>query len=275
MIIAQISDMHIKAERRPAYGIVDTASMLEACVAQLVKLNPKPDAFVMTGDLVDHGTDDDYALLRDLLAPLLANHAETPIYLIPGNHDERAALRRGFPEFSYLRNGGEFIQYTAGVGPLRLVAVDSIVPGEGGGELCDARLAWIDQTLADDHTPTIVIMHHPPFDTGIAHMELVRLKGRERFAEVMNKHPHVERVLCGHLHRSIQARVGATFASTCPSPAHQVALDLTSDGLDCFVMEPPGYQLHYWNGARLVTHTAVLGEYAGPFRFREGGRLID
>jgi 3',5'-cyclic-AMP phosphodiesterase len=275
MIIGQISDLHIKAGRRKAYGIVDAAAMLEACVAQLVTLNPAPAAFVMTGDLVDQGTDEDYALLRELLAPLIANHARTPIYLIPGNHDEREALRRGFPDFAYLRDSSEFIQYTARVGPLRLVAVDTVVPGEGGGALCDARLAWIDQTLAADRTPTVVLMHHPPFPTGIAHMELVKLQGRERFAAVIKKHPHVERVLCGHLHRSIQARIGTTFASTCPSPAHQVALDLTPDGLDCFVMEPPGYQLHYWTGNELVTHTAVLGAYAGPFRFRENGKLID
>jgi Icc protein len=64
-------------------------------------------------------------------------------------------------------------------------------------------------------------------------------------------------------------------ASTCPSPAHQVALDLTANGPDCFVMEPPGYQLHLWHAGRLVTHTCVVGEYAGPYRFREGGVLID
>jgi len=92
---------------------------------------------------------------------------------------------------------------------------------------------------------------------------------------VLRSHPQVERILCGHLHRSIQARFGGTIASTCPSPAHQVALDLSDGARDDFIMEPPGYHLHWWNGRRVITHTAVIGEYDGPYPFRAGGVLID
>ncbi len=80
-------------------------------------------------------------------------------------------------------------------------------------------------------------------------------------ARIVAQHPQVERILCGHLHRSIQARFHGTLASTCPSSAHQVALDLRRDAPGTFVMEPPGYQLHYWNGTALVTHTACIGDF--------------
>lgn len=272
MLIAQITDTHIKANGRLAYGIVDTAGMLANCVRHVMKLPRLPDAILLTGDLVDHGRPEDYALLRDLLAPLTM-----PMYLVAGNHDERTALREAFsgPRFRYLERTGEFLQYTVDLGPLRLIALDTVVPGHGHGQLCEQRLAWLDARLAEDTRPALIAMHHPPFVTGIAHMDAIGLLGGEGLEEVLHRHRHVERVVCGHLHRSIQCRFGGTAASTCPSPAHQVALDLQDDGPDCFAMEPPGYQLHLWKAGRLVTHTAVIGAYDGPYRFREGGQLID
>jgi 3',5'-cyclic AMP phosphodiesterase CpdA len=277
MLIAQLTDLHIKAERRKAYGIVDTAGFLEAAIAQLLQHNPRPDAVVITGDLVDYGTREEYELLRQLLTPLQSGAwTQTPLYLIAGNHDHPGVMRECFPEHTYLRQVSQHLSYAVDLGILRLVALDSNLLGESGGRVDAERLAWLDETLSQSSSkPTVVLMHHPPFKTGIAHMDAIGLEGADALAQVLLKHPQVERVLCGHLHRSIQARFGGTLASTCPSTAHQVALDLNPGGLDCFVLEPPGYQLHWWNGAQLVTHTAVVGAFAGPYRFREGGVLID
>ena len=271
MLLCQISDFHIKAERRLAYGVVDTASMLERCVAQVLALPQRPDAVIATGDLVDLGTTAEYALLRELLAPL-----PMPLYLLPGNHDERAALRASFPDHPYLQADEPFVKYAIDAKPLRIVALDTVIPGEGGGELCAERLAWLERTLSQaEWTPTVIAMHHPPFRTGIGHMDRIGLKGVDGLATVVARHSQVERIVCGHLHRSITVRFGGTVASTCPSPAHQVALDIAPDAPDNYVMEPPGFQLHWWNGSQLVTHTAAIGEFAGPHPFRVGGRLID
>lgn len=272
MLIAQISDTHIKTDGRLAYGVVDTAAMLERCVHHLMHVGPRPDVVLVTGDLVDFGKPEEYALLRQLLAPITV-----PLYLLAGNHDERTALRNAFPEsaFDYLREHPDFIQYAVNLEGLRLIALDTVVPREGGGRLCAQRLDWLEEQLGQDGTPTIVAMHHPPFLTGIEHMDAQGLDGREAFTEVIARHAHVERVLCGHLHRSIHYRLAHTLALTCPSPAHQVALDLSPAGPDCFIMEPSGYLLHRWVGATLVTHTCTVGDYAGPYRFREGGVLID
>lgn len=271
MLLCQISDLHIKPGRRPAYGIVDTAAMLERCVAAILRLPQRPDAVIATGDLVDFGTPGEYALLRELLAPL-----PMPLYLLPGNHDERHALREAFPEHAYLRQWEPFVQYAIDDHPVRLVALDTVIPGAGGGELCARRLEWLDRTLcARQDAPTVVALHHPPFTTGIGHMDRIGLSGADALAEVIAQHPQVERLIAGHLHRTITVGFAGTVAGTCPSPAHQVALDLAPDAADAFVMEPPGFQLHWWSGDALVTHNAVIGAFDGPYPFRAAGRLID
>ena len=273
MILCQISDTHIKAERKKAYGVVDTASMLERCVQHVLQLPQRPDAVLFTGDLVDWGRPQEYALLRELIRPLLE---AVPVYLLPGNHDEREALRAAFPEHAYLRQWQPFVQYAIDDYPVRLVALDSLIPQSGSGQLCAQRLAWLEQTLAaQPHKPTVVALHHPPFTTGIGHMDRLSLSGADGLARVISRHAQVERVVAGHLHRPITVRFAGTVASTCPSPAHQVALDIDVDAADCYVMEPPGYQLHWWNGTSLITHTAYVGDFAGPYPFRVGGQLID
>ena len=272
MLIAQISDLHIKAGGKLAYGIVDTARMLRDCVANIMRQNPLPDVVLITGDSVDYGRKNEYDLLKELLSPL-----PMPLYFVVGNHDHGATLRESFsgPGFEYLAQGDEFLQYAVDLGGIRLITLDTSVPKEGRGKLCEKRLAWLDARLGEDPSPTLVAMHHPPFVTGIAHMDAVGLEGSQALESIIARHSHVERLLCGHIHRSIQCRFGNTFASTCPSPAHQVAFDLRADGPDCFVMEPPGYQLHWWRDGRLVSHTCAIGDYAGPYRFRQGGVLID
>jgi len=272
MLIAQITDTHIKPRGRLAYRRVDTAAYLADAVAHLNAQDPAPDVVLATGDMVDAGTAEEYGLLGEILAPLKA-----PVFLIPGNHDARGAMAAGFPRHRYLPRDG-LLNYAIEDFPVRLVALDTLVEGESGGTLERAHFAWLDRTLGDrPGAPTIVFMHHPPFRTGIAHMDRIGLRGAAELEAIVARHPQVERVLCGHLHRPIQVRFGGTIASTAPSTAHQVALDLSPDGPSAFVMEPPGYQLHRWSDATgLVSHTAVIGSYAGPYPFHEeSGGLID
>jgi 3',5'-cyclic AMP phosphodiesterase CpdA len=272
MLIAQITDTHIKLPGKLAYKKVDTAAMLRACVAELLALKPQPDLILLTGDLVDLGRPEEYDHLKGILAPLRQR-----IIAIPGNHDGRDSMRAAFAAENYLPAEG-FLQFAIDDEyPLRLVGLDTVIPGEGGGELCAERLDWLDATLArKPDAPTLVMMHHPPFVTGIGHMDKIGLKGRERFAAIMARHPQVRLILCGHLHRTIRADVGGRPALTCPSPAHQVALDIDENAPSRFRMEPPGFMLHWWHDGRLVSHTAVIGDYDGPYPFFDAeGRLID
>jgi 3',5'-cyclic-AMP phosphodiesterase len=275
MLLAQISDLHIKRPGALAYRRVDTAAYLSRCVAALNALEPRPEAVIVTGDLVDQGDLEQYEHLKQLLAPLAI-----PYYLLVGNHDERAALRACFAERKELQEGGEFVHYAFEVGPLRVLALDSLVPGASHGDLCDTRLAWLATQLeATRDKPVLVALHHPPFVSGIGHMDRVRLApaAAARLDTLLTRYPNVERVICGHVHRPMFARFGGTIASAVPAPAHQVALDLRDDAPSAFRMEAPAFALHRYDAATgLVTHHAYVEAGEGPYPFYEpAGALID
>jgi 3',5'-cyclic AMP phosphodiesterase CpdA len=263
MLVAQLSDPHVVAPGEVLYGRVDTPACLARAVAEVNSLDPLPDVTVVTGDLVGHETPEEYEHLRWILAPL-----RMPVFVIPGNHDDRDLLRSTFGKDGYLPKDG-FLQYTIEDYPARLVALDTHIPGEGGGTLCEERLAWLDSALAAaPDKPTLLMMHHPPFLTGIRRMDQAGLRNSEAFAEVVRRHPQIERILCGHLHRPIDRRFAGTVAGTAPSTAHQMVLNLGEQMSLRYMLEPAGYQLHLWREDGLVTHTAVLGDWPGPFPLR-------
>lgn len=259
MLIAQITDFHVgKAGSAIEVGFA-TSEALGRAVAHLNGLDPQPDVIVATGDLVDAGSAEEYARLAAILERLRA-----PWYAIPGNHDDRDELRRAFGGRGYLPAEG-FLQYVI-EGAVRIVALDTLVPRAPGGRLCGERLRWLDETLAAARdTPTVVIQHHPPFATGIAAMDAMGLDGAADEAAVIARHPQVERVLCGHLHRPIATRFAGTIASTCPSTTQQVELDLRAAGRLALRPEPPACQLHRWTGAGLVSHTSYVDEFGPAF----------
>jgi len=263
MLLAQITDLHVMPRGQLAYGRVDTAAMLRDAVAHLNRLDPQPDAVVITGDLADRGEPSAYQHLREILADLRARW-----FVIPGNHDRMAEFRSAFADQRYLPADGDLIQYVIDEYPLRLVALHSVIPGQVAGAVTDAQLGWLDRTLAEKpQTPTLVMMHHPPFATGLAHYDAVGMTEVSGLERVIARHPQVERILAGHVHRPMQIRFGGTIASACPSTAHQVFCDLRPDGADSFTLEPPGFQLHRWNGSTLFTYTINIGNFAGPFPF--------
>lgn len=264
MLIAQITDFHVKAPGKLALGRVDTSRHLEQAVSALLTLSPQPDLILATGDLVDSGDPIEYEHLRYLLRPL-----KQPVFVIPGNHDDRDTLRAAFSDRPYMPTTGTFLHYTVEEWPVRLIALDSVVAGAPGGLLCGDRITWLSDRLSDQPArPTVIFMHHPPIRTGIEHMDAMGLSGGERLAHIVAHHPQIERIMCGHVHRSIQARFAGTIASVAPSTAHQVSLDLRTTAPATFALEPPGYQLHLWRPEMgLVTHTAYIGKFPGPYRF--------
>ncbi|MEM5312791.1 phosphodiesterase [Paraburkholderia sp. JHI869] len=274
MLLAQISDLHIKPPGALAYRRVDTAASLARTIARLNALTPRPDAVLMTGDLVDHGSVEEYRHLKTLLDTL-----EIPYWLLIGNHDAREPLREVFADRPELHEGGEFIQYAVDLGPLRVIALDSMQPGQSAGTLCEARLAWLAQQLdAARGKPVIVALHHPPFDCGIGHMDAIRLDDNAARAleALVAQHPNVERVLCGHVHRPMFVRFGGTIASAVPAPAHQVTLDLAPDAPSTFTLEPPAFALHRFEPqGGIVTHHGYVETFDGPYPFYEpSGELI-
>lgn len=263
----QITDLHIQAPGRLVSGRIDTSNYLRNTIDSILRLRQRPEAILITGDLTDFGGLEEYEHLRALLAPLTM-----PMYLMPGNHDDRQNLRAVFHDQPWLGETG-FIQYRCKIGPLHIVALDTSEPGRSDGRLCSERLQWLELTLeelADE--PVVVAMHHPPFRTLIGHMDEIGLsEGSEELDHLLRRHPNVERVLCGHLHRAIDVRFGGTLASTCPAPAHQITLNLDPNAAADWMLEPPAFRVHGWDSdsRRLVTHLAPVGRFEGPHPFHE------
>ena len=143
------------------------------------------------GDLTDFGREQEYDNLARFLAPL-----SMPWFLMPGNHDDPATLRRKFPSHRYLAQRAGKIDYVIDEFPVRIVALDSTVPRESAGALDTSQLAWLDDTLAAaPRKPTIVALHHAPFWTGIGHMDGISLADPSALEAVIARHRQVERVL--------------------------------------------------------------------------------
>lgn len=263
MLIVQLTDTHVVASGARAYqDQIDTNAMMAKAVDRVNALRPRPDCVLITGDLTDHGTPVEYAELVRQLARL-----ELPFYLVAGNHDDRATLLASL-DYPHLAGVGPFVQYVVDDHAVRLVILDSTSDEHHRGEFCEMRRAWLEERLAEaPDRPTVIALHHPPFDTGISIMDAAGADWAQGLVETIARYPNVERVLCGHIHRSIQTLVGGRLTSVCPSTAHQVTLDLgiePSEG-GFFEMEPPGFQLHLWRGGRMVSHGALVDRYREVF----------
>lgn len=263
MILAQLSDPHICAPGRLLFGRADTAAALDDAVRCLNTLGTPPDLVVVTGDLTEGGLPEEYAEFRRVMTPLAA-----PFVVLPGNHDRREALRAAFPDAAWLPTLGP-LRYAIETFPVRLICLDSLIEGRGRGRLGPEQLSWLDRTLAQaPDRPTVVALHHPPFSTGISHVDAVGLEDADAFGQVVGRHGQVERVIAGHVHRAMQRRWSGTLASTAPSTTHAVDLDLRPGADAAYIYETPGLQLLHWRDSHgLVGHILPIGRFEGPHRY--------
>lgn len=257
MLIAQISDLHVAPDTSFMRRFVDANALLARAVEYLNTMTPRPDVVVATGDLTDHGTAEEYGLLADILGGL-----SVPLVLLPGNHDEPEVLRSvlGTPAGV----AGPTFDHTVEDFPVRLVVVDSTVPGRHDGEIAPAQLAWLDACLAEQpDRPTVCVTHHPPFATGIWWMDCIGLTGAAALETVVRRHPQVRLLAAGHVHRSVTTVWADTLAVTAPSTCHQTAMALHDDCPPRITTEPPMLALHQWTGAGFVSHATVFDK-EGP-----------
>jgi 3',5'-cyclic AMP phosphodiesterase CpdA len=274
LLIAQISDLHIKPPGELAYGRVDTAAALTRCIEELNRFAPRPDLVVISGDLVDAPRPEAYDHLKRLLAPLEIEYAA-----IPGNHDGRAQMRAALPDHRYAQATGALNAIRA-IGGLDIVLIDSTVPGAPHGELGAETLIWLDAMLGASSTrPALLFLHHPPFKTGIAHMDMQNLRNAGDLAAILSRHQRARLVAAGHVHRATLSMFAGATATICPAPNHAVALDLDAHWPPSFKVEPPAFHLHAWfpgdGFGDVVTHRVPIGDFDGPHPFFDGsGKLL-
>lgn len=269
MLIAQLTDFHLCRPAMLVSGVVDTNKMAAAAIDSVLQLSPQPDYLLISGDLTDSGAPDEYDALRVHLARL-----PMPVFCVPGNHDRRENFLDALADMTSFDPVDGFIQYTRDLGPLRLIALDTVVPGEASGDLCDRRLAWLEHALDDaEGRPVLIMMHHPPGRTGIAFMDSIGLRASDRMLPVLSRHAQVERIICGHVHRTTHYRWANTIVSIAPGVAHHVALELAG-GPAGFTLEPPAFHLHLWDEDQgLITHQVPIGPDFRPRPFAPQGRL--
>jgi 3',5'-cyclic AMP phosphodiesterase CpdA len=255
MLIAQISDLHIRGDGTLLQGRIDTEAALAACVAHLNRLDPRPDVVLATGDLVDLGRPFDYRSLRDLL-----DRIEIPVYIIPGNHDDRDNLRSTFADRGYLPANGDFLHYTVERFPLRLIGLDTVIPGEVSGGVCAERLSWLGARLAEQpDRETVLFMHHPPFATGIRLLDAPPFEGASLFEALIARHRQVRQIVCGHVHRAIHTRWAGTSAAIAPSTVYQMNLGWTPGARYQPTTDPAALSLYLWlEGSGLVGYTSLI-----------------
>jgi Icc protein len=226
--LVQITDTHLYAEPRGALLGMVTLDSLDA-VLDLVAGEALPaDAVLATGDLVHDGSAAGYALLRERLGRLAC-----PVLALPGNHDDPGTLAEMLSQ-APVRRARE-----ARFGGWQVLLLDSTVPGEDGGRLDEAELAWLDERLGSGSGHALVCLHHSPLPTGSDWLDTMRLANADAFFAVLDRHPGVRGVLFGHIHQTLEATRNGVRIMGSPSTCVQFAKVRPRFGLD---PRPPGYR---------------------------------
>jgi 3',5'-cyclic AMP phosphodiesterase CpdA len=268
MLIAQVTDIHLGFQ--PDDPAELNRKRFDDIISSLLAMDPRPDLLLATGDLTEHGAVASYRVLKLILDTL-----PFPVLLTLGNHDNRANFRKVFGDVP-VENG--LVQYVHDAGPVRVIMLDTLSEGHHGGAFEAASADWLDAQLSVSSKPTMLVLHHPPIESGNGWMtEDLDAPWVKRLEAVVRRHPHIIRLVTGHLHRAIVTTWAGAILSVCPSSGPQVAIDFREidpenpDGRNMIVAESPGFALHYWTGENLLTYFGVGGEH--PVLARYNARM--
>lgn len=249
--ILHLSDTHLLADNAPLVGTYDTAANLDATLRRVERLGTQPDALVFTGDLTDLGEPEAYRALRDAVEPV-AEALDAPIIWVAGNHDERGPMRKHLLDREPTE---EPVVSVHDVGGLRIVALDSSVPGWHHGELDAAQLAWLAEVLAEPAPlGTLLAMHHPPLPCHLPVFDILELRDQPALGEVIAD-TDVRGILAGHLHYS----TSGTFAGVPVSVAAATCytMDISRPAVEVNGMDA-GQSFHLTHVyADTITHSVV------------------
>lgn len=264
MLIAQISDTHITLPLKKTYGIADTAKNLTDCVKYINTLEPKADIVLLTGDISNSGQYEELIHAKSILDKL-----EAPYFVIPGNHDNRNDVWAVFNGKACPSRSDGFINYVINKGDIKFIALDSVIEGKPGAEICQTRANWLDEQLNKKPAqPTIIFMHHPPVKCNILETDQDGFIGADLLGDIVGKHKNIKAIFCGHIH--IQAHINwrNTVVSVAPSTNMRLMLDLTMRKESQFYLDYPAFQLHYWSDDKnLISYPILIRNNQASYPF--------
>ncbi len=264
MLLAQISDLHIRPAGEKLYDFIDTNGLLARHIAYLNNLQERPDAVIITGDITNCGCPEEYRMATRILSQL-----DYPIFILPGNHDQNDNFLAAFaPTYEYLGQDPKSICYIIENFPIRFLCIDSSVDGELYGNIGSRKLSWLKDTLlAAPDRQTAIFMHHHPAPSGCLHMDSINCRDGAELLSLLKQFPQVRHIFCGHTHRAIFQQMDGLLIATAPSTAHQVPFNTTNPN-GFYSMEPPAMLMHRFSKQTgLVSYVASLANFDGPFRF--------
>lgn len=263
--IIQITDTHIVPEGQLAYQKVDTAAALVEAVTTINRILPQigpVDLVVVTGDLTDFGSMEEYQRFRDIMVPLAI-----PYRAVPGNHDDRETMRAAFADQDWIPKDGP-IDWIVEFSDFILVGLDTLVQGVPHGQLTEGSLYFLKVNMASHPAkPFLVGLHHPPFATGIQAMDRQNLRQAEPLHDILNTHPGGARLICGHLHRNVVTEWDGVICQIAPGVSHAVTLEQRVDATNTLTVEPGAFMLHEMREKSLVSHHIQIGTFEGPYPF--------
>lgn len=250
--ILQLTDLHLFADPAARLREIPTRAIVQRVLAAVQARAGEWDLVVLTGDLAHDETRETYSAVRDLLGPQLLGlqlpgtelRSRGRCRIVPGNHDNRAAIRDAFPDCDI--TPGEWITFATDVGGWRLIGLDTHCPGEVWGRIEPSQLDWLATELeAHSDRRTLIFMHHPPFQVQSRWLDLVGLRQAEAFWEVIRHFPHVRGVSCGHVHQEFRGQVHGVAVYT--TPAASIQFRPGTDELE-ITDEPPGFRVFALDG---------------------------
>jgi 3',5'-cyclic AMP phosphodiesterase CpdA len=239
-LIAQLSDIHAKAGGK-------SLAALGRAIEWLAVANP--DALIVSGDVSNPPWGEGYALVREALAPV-----PCPILMVPGNKDDRRAMRKAFPDAGWADDGPLNIART--VGSTRIVGLDVTVPGEKYGDAAPV-LDWLREELRRGE-PVLLFMHQHPFHTGFAKVDSAPCQNAEALADViLEGRARVLLLTAGHGHRAVFTEFAGVNAMMCPSLSKANVLEFGDRSAP--LVDPPGFAIHLIEGNRAMSQVIPLG----------------
>ncbi len=263
--IIQITDTHIVPDGELAYGKVDTAAALAEAVTTINRILPEigpVDLVIVTGDLTDFGSPEEYQRFRRLMAPLAI-----PYRAVPGNHDDRETMRAAFADQDWMPTDGP-IDWIMELSDVVLMGLDTLVQGAPHGQLSERSMALLKQSMTDyPAKPFLIGLHHPPFATGILAMDNQNLRQAEPLCDILSTPPGGARLICGHVHRNVVTEWGGIICQIAPGVSHAVTLEQREGATNTLTIEPGAFMLHEMRESSLVSHHIQTGRFEGPYPF--------